>query len=148
VPFPSRVPARYSCCWGPISKQSSLLTLCSCSWWPFWQGRIQEGRSSHVKPTKVTLFTKNLFNSKNNIRYIEVVHKWCHTLLGGGGHQICDKGEGVGSSFVTSHESFWYACYTQTYQKGKVWRLECFYSIYNSFPLQPMRKFLLILLMD
>jgi len=59
----------------------------------------------------------------------------------------CDKGEGGVSSFVTSHESYWYACYTQSYQKGKVWRPICFYSIYNSFLLQSMNKFLSILLM-
>ena len=73
-----------------------------------------------------------------------VVHKLRHTLTGGGGHQICDKlwqGGGGVSSFVMSHESFWYACYRQSYQKGKVWRPKCFYSIYNSFLLQPMRKF-------
>jgi len=62
------------------------------------------------------------------------------------GHQICDKG--VVSCFVMSEESFWYACYTQSYQKGKVWRPKCFYSIHNGFLLQPMRKFLSILLMD
>jgi len=77
--------------------------------------------------------------------HIGVVHKWCHTLTGGGGHQICDKGRGGVSSFVMSHESFWCACYTQSYQKGRVWK--CFYSICNSFLLQAMRKFLSILLM-
>jgi len=50
------------------------------------------------------------------------------------------------SSFVMSHESFWYAGCTQSYQKGKVWRPICFYSIYSSFLLQPMRKYLSILL--
>jgi len=57
------------------------------------------------------------------------------------------RGRGGVSSFVMSHESFWYACYTHSYQKGKVWRPICFYSIYNSFLLQPMRKFLSMLLM-
>jgi len=39
------------------------------------------------------------------------------------GHQICDKlWQGGVSSFVMSHELFWYACYTQSYQKGRVWR--------------------------
>jgi len=42
----------------------------------------------------------------------------------------CDKGEGGVSSFVMSHESFWYACHTQSYHQGKVWRSIRFYSIY------------------
>jgi len=42
----------------------------------------------------------------------------------------CDKVKGGVSRM--SHESFWYACYKQSYQKGKVWRPICFYSICNS----------------
>ena len=63
-----------------------------------------------------------------------VVHKWRHTLTGVTRFVTnCDKGEGGLSSFVMSHESFWYACYTHSYQQGKVWRPKCFYCIYSSF---------------
>jgi len=69
-----------------------------------------------------------------------------HPNGGEGVTRFVTRGRGE-SSFVMSHESFWYACYTHSYQKGMVWRPICFYSIYNSFLLQPMRTFLSILLM-
>ena len=47
---------------------------------------------------------------------VGVVHKWRHTLTGRGCQQICEKlwhGGGGVNGFVMSHESFWYASYTQ-----------------------------------
>jgi len=134
-----------SCLHGRLGEQTmqyvSEITLAINSKKYVFQRIVLGTESVWTVPT--IFFLKNLlqyfdlFYNNRKWRFYGVVHKWRHTLTGGGGHQICDKlwqgGGGGVSSFVMLHESFWYACYTQSYQKGKVWRSKCSSSIYNSF---------------
>ena len=72
------------CTWARIHRGRRYDCACYTVFTRFWQGRIQGGgRSPHLKPTKVTLFTITLYDSENSIRDIRPfsIHCFVTTVL-------------------------------------------------------------------
>jgi len=97
----------------------------------------------HLRPALQLLVNFKLFS-------YGVVHKWRHTLTG-------ERGSPVLWQIVTRGKSVVLWCHTSRFdmhatrsrtRKERCGGPKCFYSICNSFLLQPMRKFLSISLMD